>query len=52
MQYRRRGGARTSTLPDFYIGAHAAIDGLSLITRDGSRYASYFPTVALVVPGP
>jgi hypothetical protein len=48
--YRRRGGSRTSTLPDFVIGAHAAVAGLRLLTRDGSRYATYFPTVALIAP--
>ena len=48
--YRRRGGARTSPLPDFYIGAHAAIAGLKLLTRDARRYAGYFPSVALIAP--
>jgi predicted nucleic acid-binding protein len=48
--YRRRGGARRSPLPDFYIGAHAAIAGLELLTRDPTRYASYFPTVKLIAP--
>ena len=51
VRYRRRGGVRTSTLPDFFIGAHAAVLGLGLVTRDGSRYADYFPTVSLVSPG-
>ena len=49
-RYRRRGGARTSTLPDFFIGAHAAVDGLALLTRDPARYRSYFPTVELIAP--
>ncbi len=46
--YRRRGGARRSPLPDFYIGAHAAVAGHALLTRDRARYATYFPTVELV----
>jgi len=48
--YRRHGGARSRPLPDFYIGAHAAIDGLRLLTRDGARYRTYFPTVRLIAP--
>jgi len=51
VEYRRRGGLRTSPLPDFYIGAHAAVSGLSLLTRDARRYASYFPKVRLIAPG-
>lgn len=50
VQYRRNGGTRTSTLPDFYIGAHAAIADVALLTRDSSRYGIYFPTVRLVSP--
>ncbi|MFT4015174.1 MAG: type II toxin-antitoxin system VapC family toxin [Paracoccus sp. (in: a-proteobacteria)] len=48
--YRRRGGARTSPLPDFYIGAHAAVRDYALLTRDAARYATYFPTVPLITP--
>jgi predicted nucleic acid-binding protein len=48
--YRKRGGTRTSTLPDFLIGAHAAVLGLTLLTRDATRYRTYFPGVRLVAP--
>jgi hypothetical protein len=48
--YRRRGGTRTSPLPDFYIGAHAAVCGYRLLTRDAARYQSYFPSVELIAP--
>lgn len=50
LRYRRAGGTRTSTLPDFYIGAHAAVAGLDLLTRDARRYAAYFPTVTVHSP--
>ena len=50
VEYRRRGGVRTSPLPDFYIGAHAAVSGLSLLPRDVRRYAGYFPKVRLISP--
>jgi predicted nucleic acid-binding protein len=50
VEYRRRGGVRTSPLPDFYIGAHAAVSGLRLLTRDARRYAGYFPKVRLISP--
>lgn len=51
LEYRRRGGERSSPLPDFFIGAHAAIGGLRLLTRDDSRYRTYFPKVPLIAPG-
>jgi len=49
--YRRRGGTRTGVLPDFFIGAHAAVRGWQLLTRDPARYRAYFPTVHLIHPG-
>lgn len=49
-RYRRRGGTRRSPLPDFYIGAHAAVRGLVLLTRDAARYGTYFPTLEIVAP--
>ena len=48
--YRRAGGTRRSPLPDFYIGAQAAVAGLTLITRDASRYRTYFPSLRLLAP--
>jgi len=48
--YRQRGGTRTGVLPDFLIGAHAAVEKLPLLTRDIGRYRSYFTTVELIVP--
>jgi predicted nucleic acid-binding protein len=50
LKYRRRGGLRSSPLPDFYIGAHAAVARLALLTRDASRYSSYFPTLEILAP--
>ncbi len=50
VDYRGRGGSRRSTLPDFFIGAHAAIRGHVLLTRDPKRYRTYFPTVELIAP--
>lgn len=48
--YRQRGGIRTSPLPDFYIGAHAAVAGHTLLTRDARRYRHYFPKLRIVSP--
>lgn len=50
VEYRRAGGAREAVLPDFFVGAHAAVSGLSLLSRDRGRYTTYFPTVAVVAP--
>jgi predicted nucleic acid-binding protein len=49
-RYRRAGGPRTTVLPDFFIGAHAQIAGMPLLTRDVRRYRSYFPHVTLIAP--
>lgn len=49
-KYRRRGGVRRSPMPDFYIGAHAAVAGLTLLTRDARRYRAYFPSLRLIAP--
>lgn len=50
IRYRRKGGQRRSPLPDFYIGAHALVGGLTLLTRDPRRYRSYFPALRLIAP--
>lgn len=49
-RYRRRGGPRTSPLPDFFVGAHAAVAGLPLVTRDTRRFREYFPGLQLISP--
>jgi len=51
LRYRRAGGTRRSPLPDFFIGAHAAVEGLTLLTRDATRYRSYFPKLELICSG-
>lgn len=50
IRYRRAGGPRTSVLPDFFIGAHAAVLDVPLLTRDQQRYRSYFPSLELIAP--
>lgn len=50
VKYRRTGGRKTNVLADFFVGAHAAVTGWGLITRDARRYRSYFPRVALLCP--
>jgi hypothetical protein len=50
VRYRRSGGIRRSPLPDFYIGAHAAVEGMPLLTRDPRRYRRYLPRLELITP--
>lgn len=50
LKYRRSGGVKTTPLPDFYIGAHAETEQLTLVTRDANRYRKYFPNVKLITP--
>lgn len=49
-KYRRRGGAKRSPLPDFFVGAHAAVVGMTLLTRDARRYRAYFPKLRIISP--
>ena len=50
LAYRRRGGTKRSPLPDFFIGAHAAVAGYRLLTRDATRYRSHYPGLLLISP--
>ncbi len=50
LAYRRRGGVKRSPMPDFYVGAHAVIGGMDLLTRDAARYRTYFPALTIVAP--
>jgi hypothetical protein len=50
LRYRKRKGAKITPLPDFFIGAHAAVAGLQLLTRDSRRYRTYFPSVEVLAP--
>ena len=52
LRYRRGGGDKRSPMPDFYIGAHAAVAGYQLVTRDTTRYQTYFPTIDIISPDP
>jgi predicted nucleic acid-binding protein len=52
MRYRRSGGDKRSPMPDFHIGAHAAVAGYRLLTRDVRRYQRYFPTIEIIAPAP
>lgn len=51
VRYRRQGGGKSNVLGDFFIGAHAAVSGYQVLTRDARRYTSYFPSVILIAPG-
>jgi hypothetical protein len=51
LRYRARGGTRTGVLADFFVGAHAAVEGAALVTRDTARIRTYFPSVHLIAPG-
>ena len=50
LAYRRRGGVRRSPMPDFYVGAHAVVGSMHLLTRDAARYRTYFPALTIVAP--
>jgi predicted nucleic acid-binding protein len=50
LQYRRRGGGKAQVLPDFFIGAHAAVEGWPLLTRDARRFRTYFPSLQVITP--
>lgn len=50
LAYRKRGGTRRSPMPDFYVGAHAVIGRMALLTRDAARYRTYFPALQIIAP--
>lgn len=50
LSYRKRKGNKSNVLPDFFIGAHAAVNNYKLVTRDKDRFSTYFPTVELIIP--
>jgi predicted nucleic acid-binding protein len=50
LAYKKRGGVKRSPMPDFYVGAHAVIRGMTLLTRDATRYRTYFPALEIVAP--
>ena len=50
LAYRRHGGTKRSPMPDFYVGAHAVVGGMTLLTRDAARYRTYFPALNIVAP--
>jgi len=50
LRYRKKGGRKVTPIPDFFIGAHAAVRGMPLLTRDSKRYRNYFPTLSLIAP--
>lgn len=50
LAYRKRGGTKRSPMPDFYVGAHALIAGMTLLTRDAARYRTYFPALNIIAP--
>ena len=50
LDYRRRGGRKLAPLPDFFFGAHAAVEGLDIVTRDPARFRTYFPSLRVIAP--